>query len=473
MKNDKLDKIRNANTDLTSLKLSRRELLEAGLISCVTRIAVPGAVTSILSMSEKANAQAESGSMMPVITLSLSGGAALHGNFVVKDKGGSHLPSYNKLGLGKAGFATERIMGADFASSSSLHKGIKSIAFSDTINKTRLVALCTNTAADTNAVSANRPLFDLSGPLERAGLVGKLLPVIHQGAGAENLRPVFSAPSSTLEVGSLDNMFGALGYSSTLARTDILNASQKNSLSSFIGKMTKAQIAKLNSKDDGLKLALEEVGIKSADILKVGGAKSVDPRLNEHVRTVYGLATNTAVSDAKAVTAGVVYNALQGNISHGRVTLGGYDYHITTPGGRTVSDQRDFAAGQQIGRMLELANKMKKSLFIVVVTDGACISEVSDSATEVWAGDYTTSLQFVIAFDPNGKITSSGNQIGHYLTDQSVDTSTLVGSRPDYVAATILANYLNINRKMGLFKQLAPATLQADDLAKVVKFHAG
>lgn len=468
MKNDKLQKVLDEKTDISSLKLSRRELLETGVLSFAARVAVPGAVTSILTMGSKAVA-AEGDPMIPFVTLSLSGGAALHGNFVVKDKGGSLLGAYTKLGLGKAGFGTEKVMGADFASTSSLHKGIKSVASAATLGKARLVALCTDTANDTNGQAALRPFYDLSGPLERAGLIGKVLPGVHQGATAENIRPVFSSPNSSLELASLDNMFGALNYSSTLADNGILNAKQKRTLASFVAKMTKSQVAKLNSKNDGLKLALQEAGVKSGDIIAAGGASGVDPRKDAIVQNVYKINTATAANNATAVTAGVVYNALNGNIAHGRITLGGYDYH--SPGVRTAADAKDFAAGVQIGNMLELASQMKKPLFIMVTTDGACSSEVSETSSSIWSSDYSSSLQFIIAFDPSGKVTSSGTQIGHYLTDQSVDTSTLVGSRPDYVAAAILANYLNLNYKMGMFKQLAPATLQADDVEKVVKLH--
>lgn len=468
MKNDKLKKVLDEKTDLPGLRLTRRELLEAGVISFAARVAVPGAVTSILTMTQRAEAQV-AGTMMPFVTLSLSGGAALHGNFVVKNAGGDLLSAYTKLGLGAAGFATEKLLGADFAATAQMHQGIKSVSSNAALSKARLVALCTNTANDTAGQAALRPFYDLSGPLEKAGLVGKILPAVHQGTNAENLKPVFGAPNSVLDIASLDSMFGALNYSSILADNGLLSKKQKDALSSFIGKMTKSQIAKLNSKDDGLKTALEEAGIKSGEIIKAGGASGVDPRKDANVQAVYQIATNTAANNATAMSAGVVYNALNGNVSHGRITLGGYDYHA--PGLRTTADKKDFDAGVQIGRMLELALRMKKPLFILVTTDGACVSETSDSATSIWSSDYSSSLQFIIAFDPNGKVTSSGTQIGHYLSDQSVDTTTLVGSRPDYVAAAVLANYLNLNKKLGMFKQLAPATLQADDVEKVVKLH--
>lgn len=468
MKNDKLKKILECSSAASKLKLSRRELLEAGVIGFAARMAMPSSLLTLLSLSSKAEAQTAQ-PMIPFVTLSLSGGAALHGNFVVKGKGGELLSSYSKLGLGKAGFATEKIMGADFASSSRLHQGIKSVASIQALSKARLVGVCTNTANDTNALAALRPFYDLSGPLEKAGLVGKILPSVHQGAGAENLKPVFGAPNSVLELASLDSMFGALNYSSVLAGNAVLNKKQKEALSSFVGKMTQSQVNRLNNQDDSLKTVLAEAGVKSADIIKAGGASGVDPRKDVNAKVVYGISEATAASNATALSAGVVFNALNGNISHGRITLGGYDYHA--PGVRTAADQKDFDAGVQIGRMLELAHLMQKSLFILVTTDGACSSEISDTATSIWSSDNSSSVQFVIAFDPNGKITSSGNQIGHYLDDQSVDTTTLVGSRPDYVAAAILANYLNLNKRLDLFKQLAPATLQADDVEKVVKLH--
>lgn len=470
MKNDKLKKVLENKHDVSGLRLSRRELLETGVISFAARLAVPGAVTSILSMTQEARGETAT-QMMPFVTLSLSGGAALHGNFVVKDSGNSLLKSYSKLGLGRTGFATERLMGADFASSSQLHKGIKDQASAATLAKSRLVGLCTNTANDTNALAAQRPFYDLSGPLEKAGLVGKILPTMHQGAAAENLKAVFGAPNAVLELASLDSIFGALNYSSVLSpSTNYLNKKQRDALASFVGKMTQSQMAKLNTKNDGLKQVLQEAGIKSTEIIQAGGGSGVDPRKDAIVKDVYKINESTATSNATAITAGVVYNALNGNAAHGRITMGGYDYHA--PGVRSVADQKDFTAGQQIGRMLELAARMNKPLFILVTTDGACASEESDTPTSIWNGDYTSSVQFIIAFDPKGKLTSSGSQIGHYLSDQSVDTTTLVGSRPDYVAAAILANYLNLNKRLDIFKQLAPATLQADDVEKVVKLHA-
>lgn len=469
MKNDKLKHVlEKSSDDLSGLRLSRRELLETGLISFAARVAVPGAVTSILAMAQKAEGQTAP-SMMPFVTLSLSGGAALHGNFVVRDAGGSLLGAYTKLGLGRAGFATEKVMGADFASSSQLHKGIKSVASAATLDKARLVALCTNTANDTNGNATQRPFYDLSGPLEKAGLVGKILPGVHQGSNAENIRAVFGSPNSMLDLASLDTMFGALNYSSVLADNGLLNKKQKDTLASFIGRMTKSQVAKINVQNDGLKTVLQEAGVKSGDIIAAGGASGVDPRKDANAQAVYKISTGTAANNATAVSAGVVFNALNGNISHGRITLGGYDYH--SPGQRPAADAKDFAAGVQIGNMIELASRMAKPIFILVTTDGACASETSDTSSSIWSSDYSSSLQFIIAFDPSGRLTSSGSQIGHYLSDQSVDTTTLVGSRPDYVAATVLANYLSVNNRLGLFKQLAPATLQGDDLQKVVKLH--
>ncbi|MDG0816125.1 hypothetical protein [Bdellovibrio svalbardensis] len=469
MKNDKLKSIIENKDNPAGLRLSRRELLEVGLLSFATRVALPGAVTSILTMTEKALA-ADTTPMMPFVTLSLSGGAALHGNFVVKNSGGDLLSSYSKLGLGKAGFDITRVMGADFASSSQFHKGVMSVASANALSKARLAALCTNTANDTNALAASRPFYDLSGPLEKAGLVGSILPGVHFGSASENLRTVFSAPNTTLNIATLSDLFAALNYSSALVDGGLLSKQQKGLLSSFVAKMTTAQAAKLNSSKDGVKVALQEAGIKSSDIIAAGGASGVDSRKNAAVQAVYGINETTALNNIESMTSGVVYNALKGNIAHGRITLGGYDYHA--PGLRSAADAKDFAAGVHVGKMIELAHRLQKPLFILITTDGACVSETSDSSASIWSSDYSSSVQLIISYDPTGKIKASGTQIGHYLDDQSVDTTTLVGTRPDYVAAAILANYLNLNNKMGLFKQLAPATLQSDDVEKVVKLHA-
>lgn len=469
MKNDKLKRLLDNKNDPNQLRMSRRDLLEAGILTFATRIAVPGAVTSILTMGEKA--AAADAQMMPFVTLSLSGGAALHGNFVVKNSGGDLLSAYTKLGLGKAGFSTTKMMGADWADSSQFHKGVQSVASSDALSRSKLVALCTDTANDTNGQAALRPFYDLSGPLERAGLVGSTLPGMHFGSASENLRTVFSAPNTTLNVGTLSDIFAALNYSSVFADNGLLSKAQKGALGKFVSRMTASQAAKLNGAEDSVKTALKEAGIKSGDIIAAGGATGIDPRQDANVQSVYKITTSTAVNAQDSMTSAVVYNALKGNISHGRITIGGYDYH--NPGTRDAADAKDFAAGAHLGKMIELAHRLKKPLFVLIVTDGACVSETSDTSSSIWSSDYSSSLQFIVAYDPNGKVKSTGSQIGHYLADQSVDSTTLVGSRPDYVAAAILANYLNLNGKMGLFKQLAPATLQTDDVEKVVKLHVG
>ena len=469
MKNDKLKHVLENQKDLSGVQLTRRELLETGLIGFSAQVAVPGVVTSLLTISQSAGAQ-EQPRMLPFITLSLSGGAALHGNFVVKNSAGDLLGTgYTKLGLGsKAGLSTVKVMGADFGSTAQMHKGIQSVASTGTLAKTFLVGLCTNTSNDTNGQSALRPFYDLTGPLERAGLVGKILPSLHVGSGSENLRPVFGSPNTVMNISRLDNIFGALNYSGVLTGTSTFTQTQKGALSNFISKMTRSQVAKLNTSSDGLKTVLSDAGVKSGEIIKLG-ATGVDPRTDTNVQSVYGLTAGSSVTSADAVTAGVVYNALNGNISHGRITLGGYDYH--SPGTRDVANTKDFEAGRQIGRMLELAAKMNSPLFLMVTTDGACSSADSTTSSSIWSSDNSSSVQFIIAFDPAGKFTSSGSQVGQYLDDQSVDSTSLVGARPDYVAATILANYLNLNNKLSLFKQLAPATLQADDVEKVVKLH--
>jgi hypothetical protein len=468
MKNDKLKHIFQNKDDLRQMRLTRRELLETGLMGFSAQAAIPGVVTSILSMSARAEAQ-QATPMVPFITLSLSGGAALHGNYIVKNQAGDLLGSgYTKLGLGSNGsLSTVKVMGADFGSTSQLHKGIQSVVSAGTIQKTFVVGLCTDTANDTNGQSASRPFYDLTGPLERAGLIGKILPSLHSGFGFENLRPVFGAPNTVMNISRLDNVFGALNYSGVLGSSTFTEA-QKGVLSNFVARMTQSQVARLSTSSEGLKTVLAEAGVKSGEIIKAG-ATGVDPRTNGAAQMVYGLTPSTAVSNADAITAGVVFNAINGNISHGRITLGGYDYH--SPGTRDVANQKDFDAGKQIGRMLELAAKMNSPLFLMVTTDGACSSAESTTSSSVWTNDYSSSVQLIFAFHPQGKFTSSGSQVGQYLDDQSVDTKTLVGSRPDYVAATILANYLNLNNKLGLFKQLAPATLQSDDVEKVVKLH--
>ncbi len=77
-------------------------------------------------------------------------------------------------------------------------------------------------------------------------------------------------------------------------------------------------------------------------------------------------------------------------------------------------------------------------------------------------------MQLAFAYHPNG-VSSSGSQVGAYLDDQSVDATTLVGGRSDYVTAAILANYLSMNGTIDQFTKIAPATITSSRLNEVIR----
>lgn len=236
----------------------------------------------------------------------------------------------------------------------------------------------------------------------------------------------------------------------------------------------------LNSRDSG-KLNSEKSKIidaskKLEDLVggTVSGQTLVDPYQSALAKNVYKLTDPTRDSASLQTTAAIMYCNLMGYSSHTYLALPGYDYH--DPSTRTQSNQRDFEAGQQIGRIIELAHQLKKSVFIFINTDGSCVSIKSDDITSQWSGDTTNSLQLIFAYTPTGvdfsKNDNLRSQIGHYTNDQATDKNTLVGDRTDYVAAAVTANYLNLHGQIHRLTEVVPSTITQERSAEVVRLKA-
>jgi hypothetical protein len=80
---------------------TRRELLAAGLMSFSASLIAPAYLRFLLPEAHAATVCATNAStLIPIVTLNLSGGSAMASNFVPVDQGGQFLPSYDLMGLG-------------------------------------------------------------------------------------------------------------------------------------------------------------------------------------------------------------------------------------------------------------------------------------------------------------------------------------------------------------------------------------
>ncbi|GEM_PF-2632012 len=476
----------NADNPDVLKKFSRRELMGAGFAGLASRVWLPstaGLIANLLGTSSTAHAAVDI-NWMPFITINLSGGASIHGNIVPLNASGSMLPTYDFLGLGKKP-NVENYLGLNFMDKSRMLEGLKSVLSIDAASKTKGSILCTSTSPDTNAIPPLRSQFDLSSVLEKTGKKGEFFSDLQMNATLTSIRSFHDQePTSRLNVASVAQLKDSLSltavYASTVSSTDAtarFTQNQKRNVASVLSKMTELQLNSRNSgKLNSEKSKIIDASKKLEDLVggTVSGQTLVDPYQSAMAKSVYKLTDPTKDSASLQTTAAIMYCNLMGYSSHTYLALPGYDYH--DPSTRTQSNQRDFEAGQQIGRIIELAHQLQKSVFIFINTDGSCVSIKSDDITSQWSGDTTNSLQLIIAYTPNGvdfsKNDNLRSQIGHYTNDQATDKNTLVGDRTDYVAAAVTANYLSLHGQIHRLTEVVPSTITQERSAEVVRLKA-
>jgi len=485
MKNDKLKAYLKDNSIVHEQpnKWSRRELLEIGAVPFALRMMIPSAASMLAQVLSSPEARAAVMVPMPIITVNLSGGAALHGNIIALNTSGGLLSSYNSLGMGLKtgtnGVEASRIdyLGLPFHENSFLYKGLHDVLGDGTsvVQNSKGISFCTITNNDTASVAPLRPPFDLSPAVESAGRMGQLFSDLQYFGNVANKEGTISIksfkdeePASRLAVDSLTQIKNSVALSGIFAemptkagstgKFDRFTAGQKNGLARFLSRLTASQAA--NKKPE-----LAQATDQMQDLIggTVSGADLVDPLKSAEAKTAFNLTGSSSAVDL--AVSSVAYCALKGYSSHSLLVFGGYDYHQPN---RSLSDNSDYSAGLQIGRILKLAELLMQPVFISVVTDGACSTSLSTAYGAPWVGDNSNSMQLAFAYHPNG-VSSSGSQVGAYLDDQSVDATTLVGGRSDYVTAAILANYLSMNGTIDQFTKIAPATITSSRLNEVIR----
>lgn len=456
--------------------VSRRDFLSAGLIPFAATMVMPS-LLDILLRSNIAEAQetlscpeGNSTGLVPLITLNLSGGAALTANWVPRDQGLELLPSYDKMGLGSPGNLTiETAMGASFAGNnvSRFLVGLKNNA-PTAMARTKFVGVPVRSRDDS---SVNK--FDISGMAAKAGYAGGFLPNLGRQATATGTKNDFAfvKPPTPLSVGSFNDLSAALGVSRSLNQ---LSKSQKASLFKMINGLNTAQARKLASVSGGKEMAsLVKCAADSNFKITSKADTGISPLSDPSFATVWNINQNTGANTQDMVFASMVYNCLKGNSGTANLEMGGYDYHNGT---RTSGDNKDEQAGDVVGKILESAAVLGTKVFVVVTSDGAVVSAVSEAVTSPWLSDRgSAGASYMLAFDPakvqpaNGTTFDKNSQLGYFNNGQAADESFLTGGSPEMAAAAIFANYLSFSGKVNLFESTIPRVLNASQLNQVIK----
>lgn len=456
--------------------VTRRELLASGVLGFSASLISPNWSRFLLPQAEAAAscASATSG-MIPIVTLNLSGGAAMAGNFVPMDEAGQPLPSYDVMGLGDGAVPLEQEFGTvPFAGRvngvyiSKFLQGLRETS-PTALAKTAFVGVCARTRDDS---SENR--LSIDGLVNAAGLRGALLPNLGgRGGSVTGISQQASvvAPSAPLVVNGFSSIRGALGYAGALGSS--LNQGQKLALAKAVQRLSESQIRQLGSANIGqnIKNLVDCANVKNRELASSTDT-GVDPRTDSvfgaQLSTLWGINGGTGDTNRQLIFGSMVYNALKGNAGAASLELGGYDYHDGT---RTTGDAADLRAGQTVGRLLETAAIMGRPLFVYVTSDGAVSSTKSNDRNSPWNSDRgIAGASYILYFDPTGRKATLGNQIGWFTSGQAASEKTIIGNNPEIAAVAVFANYLRLNNRMDLFESIVGRAFDVSRLAEVLRF---
>lgn len=449
-------------------KMTRRDLLGAGLIQFTASMTLP-TILGMMAKSEHAQAQeilcpkGGNASLVPIVNLNLSGGAGLAANFVPHDKGLQPLSSYTKLGLGRNpnmqyAFANNAPFNGS-GNGSQVLAGILTELQGTTIASNTVFAGVPVRSRDDSA--ANK--FNMDGLIQKAGRDGFILPNL--GRNRNNF--ALAAPPVPLNVRSFNDVAGALSVSGTLGT---LNPGQQSKLFKLITNLSSKQARGLASLSGGQQLnQLMQCATRSNSELVGSDNSNLDPATNQAIADIWGITPATNKGNRDYIFASLIYNVLQNNSASANLNLGGYDYHNGT---RTSGDMRDNQAGVAIGKILRTFAAMNKKAFLTVTTDGG-VTGPSEEADGIWTSDRgSAGCLYMIAYDPAKTPEAKSFQLGHFNQGQGADESFITSGTVEKAIAGMFANYLSFSGQTGLIEKAMPRVFSNDELDKVLIFAA-
>lgn len=458
-----------------SKPVTRREMLGCGMIPFAASLLIPNWLSMFYSVQAQ-GAEAlvcpppKSSGMIPFITVNLQGGAGLSSNYLPLNEARDLLPSYTNLGLGDNKLPIEREFGNvpfggmhNGALLSQILAGIRTGASRATLDRTAFIAIPCLSLSD-----SGRNLFDVSGLVTKAGLLGSHLPNLGTGGGRTGISqlPARVPPPSPLSVSG----FGAVAKSVAYSNVP-LSANQRNSLAKLMRNLNSAQVRQLGSIQgaEDMKKVLECAGVRNVDNI-ASGTDFLNPRTNADLTKIWSLAENTSDKSEDMIFATMVYCSLMGFAGSSNIQLGGYDYHDNT---RTTGNALDHRAGLVMGKILESAHVLKKPTFLYVTTDGSVSASggAEDPRQPAWGSDRNSGgIAYFMYYDPKGRPQTSDFQIGHYNAAQAADRFYVTGGNSEAAAAAVFANWCAANKRNDLYIPTAgDRVLDAAQLKQIIK----
>jgi hypothetical protein len=323
-------------------------------------------------------------SQVPIMSVHLSGGGALPGNFIVLDIDSNLLDAggldstYGQWGImPSTSFAPA--MGIVWANESGILEGLNYTLLPSDQSKVKIFAIAGHSSADT---SSN--ILYLGGKLEKLGLKGSYFQSIYN---AEN-------PGNA----SFD--------------VDPTTKYTLNSLTDF-------------------------------DLLMPMESKAnYDVRQSSQLASVWGVSSATAAHHPAMVQSAITQSVLSGLFGSGAIRLGGFDFDGSTP---AITRAKDRAVGELLGRIIKSALIQNKKIFISLTGDGttkgSSLSWLSDSTATIQVfmavdpaafSGYSLKNYMIGGFTP-------GNG--------SVHSASVAATSVEKAAAVMTCNYLAFAKK--------------------------
>jgi hypothetical protein len=456
---------------------TRREFVAQGYFGIGAVVASQSILGSILSGRAygaptcKA-ADSVSSSSTPFLVFDLAGGANFAGSNIIVGKAGGQMDfitDYATLGLPadmhpKNAGQTNTEMGLVFHNDSALLRGIKSTAQATTLAKVDGMIFCAASGDDT-ANNPHNPMYWINKAGAEGALIGLLGTRASESGG--NSRAPQASVNPAARPAVITKPEDAMGLVSLGKLATLLRPERAEKIMKAVEKMSSAQLAVFQEKDLPAQIRdLVQCGyLESSDLINRFDAASLDARQDQMI-TAPITGTNTPLfnlQDANSARVAAVAKLLvDGNAGAATITLPGYDYHDNT---RATGELRDFAAGAEIGRSLELAARKNKDLAIYLYTDGGVTSsgQIDSSANGrgkgVWRGDSgqrSATVMLVFKSDDKPEIRNGNRQIGTYKEGGAVDNAfNLISNSVENLSKAVVANYLALQGR-------------ESDLAKIV-----
>ena len=491
--------------------VTRRQMMAAGLLGSQAYVLVPSALMGLLAKPRTARAQlagdiqslvsscgisTAGAGKIPFICFDLAGGANLNGSEALIGGPGGQLDflstaGYDKLGLpgnmlpssanpgSPSGNFVDTSLGLAWHSDGAILRGIKSVTSTTAMAGVNGVAIAAVSQTDTQD-NPHNPMYGIW----MAGSNGSLLTLIGTEptvSGGNSMAPanlinltvqpsvVTQASDCTglVNTGALGTMFPGDPAASVAVMESTTRLSGGTDLSNFSDYLGNVTVQSGNpTADTQLKTGLLCGYAKATALVNTfGNPAALNPDLDTNIvgtsSSIFTAAQYTD-PDIKA-TAAVMKMVVSGFAGAGTVTLSGYDYHDST---RATGETMNFHAGTCIGACLEYAKRMGKPLVVYVFSDGSLVSTgmVDDSAAGRgkygWQGDSQTSANTVmLVYNPGGRPTlmsgGSGNQIGSYNSDGSVNTSSSPAANAvNLLVQTVILNYMALHNDQGNYVSL-------------------